>query len=108
MNEKMAHYHVFVEDDSFVCTENVLHQTTILRNFLPDKKGLPFRTGWPMYDGFDDSRYVYIYIYMYIYIYIYIYIYKYVYLYMNMYTYVYICKRKFLPSLSSIPLSVHS
>jgi hypothetical protein len=55
MNDKMADYHVYTEDDSFVCTENILHQTTILRNLPQEKKSLPFRTGTPMWDGFDDS-----------------------------------------------------
>ena len=55
INDKMAEYHVYTEDDSFVCTENILHQTTILRNLAEKEKFLPFRTGTPMWDGFDDS-----------------------------------------------------
>ena len=55
INDKMAEYHVYTEDDSFVCTENILHQTTILRNIAEKEKFLPFRTGTPMWDGFDDS-----------------------------------------------------
>ena len=31
-NNKMAEYHVFVEDDSFVCTENLLYQVSLLYN----------------------------------------------------------------------------
>lgn len=54
-NKKMAHYHVYVEDDSFVCTENLIHQTNILRNMNTSEKVLPFRTGFSMWDGFDDS-----------------------------------------------------
>jgi len=48
-------YHVYVEDDFFVCTENLLFQTTLLRNLPPDRRARPFRTGFPMWDGFDDS-----------------------------------------------------
>lgn len=51
----MASYHLFVEDDSFVCTGNVLHQTSLLRSLPPAERGFPFRTGTPMYDGYDDS-----------------------------------------------------
>jgi hypothetical protein len=50
----MPLYHVYVEDDFFVCTENLLHQMTILRNLSPQKRPA-FRTGWPLWDGFDDS-----------------------------------------------------
>ena len=50
----MPMYHVYVEDDFFVCTENLLHQMTLLRNLSPEKRP-PFRTGWPLWDGFDDS-----------------------------------------------------
>jgi len=53
-------YHTFVEDDSFVCTENLLHQLSLLSFNSTTGKRLPadspiFRTGTPMYDGFDDS-----------------------------------------------------
>ena len=48
-------YHVFVEDDFFVCTEHLLYQTTLLRNLPPDQRKFSFRTGFPMWDGFDDS-----------------------------------------------------
>lgn len=54
-NDKMAHYHVYVEDDSFMCTENLIYQTTLLRYMNTTKKGLPFRTGFTMGDFFDDS-----------------------------------------------------
>ena len=48
-------YHIFVEDDFFVCTEHLLYQTTLLRNLPPDQRKFSFRTGFPMWDGFDDS-----------------------------------------------------
>jgi len=61
-NNKMAEYHVFVEDDSFVCSENLIHQTTILYNqsqseLLSSQERVvhSFRAGTSMYDGFDDS-----------------------------------------------------
>jgi hypothetical protein len=44
-SNKMAFYHVFVEDDSFICTENLLHQTRLLKALPADKRGLPFRSG---------------------------------------------------------------
>jgi hypothetical protein len=53
--DKMAQYHVYVEDDSFMCTENLIYQTTLLRNLNSTKKGLPFRTGFTMGEHFDDS-----------------------------------------------------
>lgn len=50
-NGRMAAYHIFVEDDSFVCTDSLMHLTkTLYANPVP-----PFRTGAPMFDGFDDS-----------------------------------------------------
>ena len=45
-------YQVFVEDDSFVCTGNLLHQVQILHSMNPDEKGLPFRTGTSMVSDF--------------------------------------------------------
>lgn len=86
-------FHAFVEDDSFVCTEHLLHQLGLLDSIniaarisgakSPDtedqtepaamsstaldtahyksrpkplpRRGLPFRTGTLLYDGFDDS-----------------------------------------------------
>eukprot|EP00605_Chrysophyceae_sp_TOSAG23-4_P002346 GSChrysophyteH1.ASY1.ANO1.2594.1 assembled CDS len=45
-------YHVFVEDDSFICTGNLLHQFTLLRTH---EKKPSLRSGTRMYDGFDDS-----------------------------------------------------
>eukprot|EP01038_Epipyxis_sp_PR26KG_P008517 gene8517-11514_t len=49
-------YHVFVEDDSFVCTNNLLYQILLLSNQNKNStKLIPFRTGTRMYDGFDDS-----------------------------------------------------
>jgi hypothetical protein len=56
LNDKMALYHVYVEDDSYVCTENLIHQTTLLKHVPVEKKLLPFRTGTLMrVQGFDDS-----------------------------------------------------
>jgi hypothetical protein len=71
-NGKMAEFHAFVEDDSFVCMENLLHQANLLLakssavTIPPPKmtKGgedgraaaaVVFRTGTGMFDGFDDS-----------------------------------------------------
>ena len=59
-NHKMAQYHVFVEDDSFVCTENLLHQVALLQinaqaTQQQSQKQPSFRTGTAMFDGFDDS-----------------------------------------------------
>jgi len=55
-------YHTFVEDDSFVCTENLLHQLSLLAydsttgQLKASAINNPiFRTGTPMFDGFDDS-----------------------------------------------------
>jgi len=53
-------YHAFVEDDSFVCTENLLHQLSLLSynsstGRLKTSVNPIFRTGTPMFDGFDDS-----------------------------------------------------
>ena len=53
-HDKMAQYHVFVEDDSFVCTENLLHQLVLLHNSSL-RQNHSFRAGTAMYDGFDDS-----------------------------------------------------
>ena len=56
MNNMMAHYHAYVEDDSYMCTENLIHQSTLLRNLPAENKSLPFRTGATTWsDGFDDS-----------------------------------------------------
>lgn len=53
---KMAKYHAFVEDDSFVCTENLLHQCVCLEEEEKSTHITPrFRTGTAMFDGFDDS-----------------------------------------------------
>ena len=55
-NNKMAEFHVFVEDDSFICTDNLLHQASLLHN-KSAQSGIrhSFRTGTGMFDGFDDS-----------------------------------------------------
>ena len=42
---RMAAYHAFVEDDSIMCSEHLLHQINILRNMPEDRRGKPFRTG---------------------------------------------------------------
>ena len=62
LDEDAVFAHVFVEDDSFVCTENLLYQlgrACERRRETADLKDMfsssPFRTGIPMYDGFDDS-----------------------------------------------------
>ena len=54
-HNKMAEYHVFVEDDSFICTENLLYQVQLLHNRSMNEKIPIFRTGTAMFDGFDDS-----------------------------------------------------
>lgn len=55
-NGKMAEFHVFVEDDSFICTENLLHQASMLHNKSAQLGSRhSFRTGTAMFDGFDDS-----------------------------------------------------
>ena len=46
-------FHVFVEDDSFACLGNLLHQFELLRKQATAVP--PFRTGFALYDGFDDS-----------------------------------------------------
>lgn len=51
-NDKAPSYHVFVEDDSFVCTGNLLYQ---LENVRERAQQLSFRTGFKLFDGFDDS-----------------------------------------------------
>jgi hypothetical protein len=50
INFKMAMYHVFVEDDSFLCTRHLLHLTSILSNMTKEERGLPFRTGNAWHD----------------------------------------------------------
>jgi hypothetical protein len=56
-NNRMALYHAYVEDDSFVCTENLLYQMTILKDMArADPTAVrAFCTGTFMWDGFDDS-----------------------------------------------------
>ena len=44
-NSMMAEYHAFVEDDSFMCSENLLHQIDILLDMPVRDRGKPFRTG---------------------------------------------------------------
>jgi len=41
---KMAHYHAYVEDDHYLCTENLLYQLTMLRKLEPIAN---FRIGDP-------------------------------------------------------------
>lgn len=53
-NDHMAQYHAWVEDDSFVCTEHLLYQMTLLAARSSESRR-EFRTGHPLYDGFDDS-----------------------------------------------------
>jgi hypothetical protein len=48
-------YHVYVEDDSFICSENLIFQLSLLYNISKTRPTTEFRTGTPMYDGFDDS-----------------------------------------------------
>jgi hypothetical protein len=66
---KVPYFHVYVEDDSFACTSNLIHQMALLRLFTQSPPQsykasnssdglalpLPFRAGTPMWDGFDDS-----------------------------------------------------
>ena len=51
-NRKTPSYHAFVEDDSFVCTGNLLYQLEKVRK---KQQHLSFRTGFKLFDGFDDS-----------------------------------------------------
>jgi hypothetical protein len=48
-------YHVYVEDDSFICAENLVYQLSSLYSISKTRTVSEFRTGTPMYDGFDDS-----------------------------------------------------
>jgi len=50
---RMASFHAYVEDDSYICMENLLHQTSLLAALHPS--GPAFRTGQHLFDGFDDS-----------------------------------------------------
>ena len=55
-NHKMAAYHAYVEDDSFTCVDNLLHQLRLLTALQRNGTKVPsIRAGTPMYDGFDDS-----------------------------------------------------
>ena len=59
-NNRMSEYHVYVEDDSFVCMDNLIHQLNLIekklkKNKINEDEILPFRTGSPLFDGFDDS-----------------------------------------------------
>ena len=51
-NGKIVSFHTFVEDDSYVCTGNLLHQLEKIRG---KRRDLSFRTGFKLFDGFDDS-----------------------------------------------------
>ncbi|RYH17976.1 hypothetical protein EON65_27820 [archaeon] len=49
-------YYVLVEDDSYVCTENLLYQFNLLYALSQSTlRHIYFRTGTPLYDGYDDS-----------------------------------------------------
>jgi hypothetical protein len=48
-------YHAFVEDDSFTCTKNLLHQIDLLTKYGTRHHITPFIMGTPNYHGFDDS-----------------------------------------------------
>ena len=52
-NNCVASMIVFVEDDSFICMKNLIYQANLLHN--SQVNFLPYRTGTPMYDGYDDS-----------------------------------------------------
>ena len=72
-NNRMSKYHIYVEDDSFVCMDNLIYQLNKIEKKLKEIKKenkknkiheneieneneiLPFRTGTPLFDGFDDS-----------------------------------------------------
>jgi hypothetical protein len=66
--DRLPLFHVYVEDDSFTCMDNLLHQTSLLENImypralvdgngrrLLDPTHKSFRSGYPQRDGFDDS-----------------------------------------------------
>jgi hypothetical protein len=65
---RVAKYHIFVEDDSYVCMNHLLYQlqriedrvndinqSTKLSSSTTSRLSVSFRTGTTMYDGFDDS-----------------------------------------------------
>lgn len=47
-NKKLASYFVFVEDDSFMCTGNLLYQLSLLHNLPNQKEKHSFITGTRM------------------------------------------------------------
>ena len=65
LNNRLTSFLVFVEDDSFICTGNLLHQLTILNRLVwndinaqapGDGRAPPLRIGMPAWHGgFDDS-----------------------------------------------------
>lgn len=55
-HDLMARYHAYVEDDHYVCTENLLFQLTLLKKLdTPERPQRNFRIGDPKWDGFDDN-----------------------------------------------------
>jgi len=52
---KMAWYHLWTEDDSYVCSENLLHQLSLLRDVNATGRAANWRAGDPKWDGFDDN-----------------------------------------------------
>ena len=52
---KLARYHLWAEDDSFVCTENLLHQLQLLREANVTGRASNWRAGDPKWDGYDDN-----------------------------------------------------
>ena len=57
LSHKMAAYHAYVEDDSFTCVDNLLHQLVLLTDLKKKNASMvpSIRAGTPMWDGFDDS-----------------------------------------------------
>jgi len=52
---KMARYHLWTEDDSYVCTENLVHQLRLLRALNVTGENKNWRCGDPKWDGYDDN-----------------------------------------------------
>jgi len=52
---RMARYHLYTEDDSYVCTENLLHQLSLLRRLNITGIDRNWRIGDPKWDGYDDN-----------------------------------------------------
>ena len=52
---RLALYHVYTEDDSYLCMENLLHQFLHLRSLNVPPNMRNWRMGDPKWDGYDDN-----------------------------------------------------